>query len=339
MWRHWKLVMLYAAGLAATTASPPAAEPALTVAHGFAPAHVIAAQGVEPWMSCVEERAGDGLSFTYFPAGQIASTTEMLDALENGVADFTTVPIGYVSAKMPLNGVSMLPGLGSTATEVVGAYSRAVRSGLLAEEFLENGIRPVWVMALPAYQIVSASGPLRTQADFAGKVIRSAGGTMNLTISSLGSSSAEIPSSDMYVAMERGTVDATLSALASIKPYNIDEVMDAVSANGEFGSFTVVFSVGEDTWSGLAPEIQRIISDCGNEVEASMATFLDAEMAQLQQEFKAAGVEVYTFTPEELTAIEAKLGPVSSDWVSRLDERGLPATEALTEYHHLLQAQ
>lgn len=314
------------------SATPALAQTTLTVAHGFSPTHVIAAQGVDPWMTCVSDAAPDSIQFKYFPSGQIAKTTEMLGALESGVANLTTVPIGYVSDRMPLNGVSMLPGMGSTASEVIPTYSAAVKEGLLAEEFANNNIVPVWVMALPAYQIVSTKGALRTPDDFAGKVIRSAGGTMTLTISALGASPAEIPSSDMYVAMERGTTDATLSAMASIKPYNINELMNAVSSNGAFGSFSVAFSMDKKSWDGLDDATRTVFQDCAAQTEESIAKFLDNEAVILQDEFTAVGVDLYAFTDEELAAINDKLSSVVDDWVARLDGRGLPATEVVESY-------
>ena len=191
-------------------------------------------------------------------------------------------------------------------------------------------------MALPAYQIVSTKGPLRAPADFAGKVVRSAGGTMNLTISALGASPAEIPSSDMYVAMERGTADATLSALASIKPYNVNELMNAVSTNGAFGSFSVAFSMDKESWDALDDGAKAVFTDCGAKTETSIAAFLDDEVTALQTEFKDAGVDVYTFTDDELSAIDEQLSSVIDDWVSRLDGRGLPATQAVADYRALL---
>jgi len=328
---------LFAAMLGATALTGTAyAETTLTVAHGFSPTHVIAAQAVDPWMACVKDAMKGGLKFNYFPSGQIAKTTEMLGALESGVANLTTVPIGYVSDRLPLNGVSMLPGMGSTASTIIPAYSKAVKQGLLAEEFASNNIVPIWVLVLPAYQIVSTKGPMRTAQDFQGKVMRSAGGTMNLTISTLGASPAEIPSSDMYVALERGTVDATLSALASIKPYNVNELMNAVSNNGAFGSFSVVFSMDEASWNALDDAGQTVFKECGSTTEANIASYLDAEVIDLEEEFKTQGIDVYSFTDDELARIDADLSSVVNDWVTRLAGRGLPAGEAVKEYRALL---
>lgn len=309
----------------------------LTVANGLSPKHVISTQGFDPWMACVSEKAGDAINFKYFPGGQIAKTKKLLDALNSGVADLTTILVGYVSSKMPLNGVSMLPGLGSTAAEVITAYSKAVRSGPIAEEFVSNEVFPIFVMALPAYQIISRVGPLRSADDFSGKVVRSAGGAMNLTIGALGSSAAEIPSSDMYVAMERGTIDATLSAYTSIKSYSIDTLMNAASTNGEFGGFTMAFSMRLDKWNATSPAVQKIMLACGADTEASFAKHLDDTTAGLQDEFRKAGIDIYEFTQEELTAISGKLSGVSSNWVDRLAKRGLPAADVLKSYTALIK--
>lgn len=181
---------------------------------------MVSTEGGEAWMSCLKE-AYDSVSFNYLSSGQIASAKEMLDALDNGVADLSIILMGYVTSKMPLNGVSLLPDLGSRASEVTPAYSKVVREGQMADEFAQNGIRPLWVVVFPSYQLMSRGEPLKSEADMSGKVIRSSGGAMNLTVSSLGASAAEIPSSDLYVALERGTVDGGLSALASIKPYKL----------------------------------------------------------------------------------------------------------------------
>jgi TRAP-type transport system periplasmic protein len=325
-------ILLASSALLALTAGPAFAQDQLSIVHGSPNGHVISAQGVEVWMACMEEAAVEDVTFRYFPAGQISATPELLDSLGSGVADLAPVPIGYVSDRMPLNGVSMLPGIGSNATEVITAYSAAVKEGPLAEEFAANDIVPLWVMAFPPYQMISMSDAMRSTGDFTGKVLRSAGGSMNLAIQSLGASPAEIPVGDMYVALERGTADGTISALSSLKPFNVHELMGAASTNGAFGTFTNVFSIRSDRWEALSPETQQAMTDCGAQTEASISAFMDNESGELAEEFSGMGVDVYEFTEEELAALGEKLAPVAEDWVSRLDRRGLPAEEVLADY-------
>lgn len=320
-----------ALGLAAPGAQAQQVE--VTVAHGSPLTHVIAAQGVQNWMDRVKELTGDRVKFNYFPAGQIAGLRELLSALQNGVADFVPIPVGYVSDKMPLNGVSMLPGLGSTSNEIVTAHGKLLtEGGPLAEEFAANGAKPLWVMAFPPYQIVSTGEPIKTLADFDGKVLRSAGGSMNLVISSLGASPAEIPVSDMYVALERGTAGGTISALSSIKPYKVDEIMTSASTNGSFGTFVNIFAANMDTWNSLPKDIQDAMIQAGKDTQESASKFMDEEISGLIKEFEEGGKDMYEFAPDQLQAINERLAPVQEDWVTRLKDRGLPAQEVLDNF-------
>jgi TRAP-type C4-dicarboxylate transport system substrate-binding protein len=136
----------------------------------------------------------------------------------------------------------------------------------------------------------------------------------------------------MYVALERGTADGTISALASLKPFNVHELMGAVSTNGAFGTFTNVFSIRADRWEALSEETRQAMLDCGAKTEESIAAFMDDEAGKLAEEFAGMGVEVYEFSEEEIAAINEKLAPVSEDWASRLGDRGLPAEEVLADY-------
>ncbi|MEX2630350.1 MAG: TRAP transporter substrate-binding protein DctP [Tistlia sp.] len=304
----------------------------VTVAHGSPLTHVISTQGVQNWMDRVTDLTGDAVKFNYFPTGQIAQLRELLSALQNGVADFVPIPVGYVSDKLPLNGVSMLPGLGATSKAIVTAHGKGLEGGPLAEEFAAAQAKPLWVMAFPPYQIVSTGAAIKTLEDFQGKVLRSAGGSMNLVIDSLGAAPAEIPVSDMYVALERGTAGGTISALSSLKPYKVDEIMTSASTNGSFGTFVNIFAANTATWDRLPKEIQDAMVQAGEDTQASASSFMDAEIDGLIEEFEAGGKDMYAFAPDQLEAINARLAVVHDDWVKRLDDRGLPAGQVLADF-------
>ncbi|KAA0010038.1 TRAP transporter substrate-binding protein DctP [Billgrantia pellis] len=311
----------------------------LSMVHGSPESHVITKQGVEPWMACVSEETDDQVSFDYYPGGQISKTPELLRAIHSGIADIAPVPIGYVSDELPLNGVSMLPGLGSSAMEIVTGYSSALKEGILKEEFTSSNLMPLMVMAYPPYQIVSMGEKIDSAADFEGKVLRSAGGAMNLAVSELGASPAEIPIGDTYIALERGTADGTISAFASIKPFSLHELMKSMSSNGAFGTFTNVLSMSLDDLNAMSSDLQETLISCGSRTEEAMASYLDAEVEELSQEFTELGIDVYEFSPDELDKINDKLAKVQEDWVQRLDSRGLAAAQGLEEYNSALNGQ
>ncbi len=308
----------------------------ITVANGSPLKHVLSAQGTTPWIEKVKALTNNEVDIKYFPAGQIAHLKELLRAVQNGVADIAPIPIGYVTDKMPLNDVSALPGLGSTSKAIVDAHFAALKNGPLAKELAANRIHPLYVMAFPPYQVVSMKAPIKTLADFKGRVLRSAGGSMDLAISAVGATPAEIPVGEMYVALQRGTVDGTISAFASIKGYNVQEIAKSMSDNASFGTFVNILSCNIDKWKSYPKEIQDALTKAGLAINASAANFLDGETDKLKAEFKAKGVEIYSFAPDQLAAIDKRLAAVQDEWVKRTAARGLPAAEALKQYKSLL---
>lgn len=308
----------------------------LTVVHDSPPSHVTITQGIDPWMACVEEGTQGQVTFKVYPGGQLANNSEMLNALSTGIADLAPVPIGYVSDKMPLSTVGMLPGFGGSSQELVRAYSQAIGSGALAQEFSANQIVPLWVKLDPPYQVASASGPLRTLEDFNGKVLRSAGGALNLSTEVMGASPAEMSVGDTYMALERGTVDGALTFLTSMEAYSMNEVTNAVSTNAEFGSFPLVFAMRDNSWEEMSAEVKQVMSGCGLKIQKSLSQHSDNQSATLADEFSANGMDVYEFSQSEIEAMRERLVTVQDNWVSRLSHRGLPAEEVLNSYKEIL---
>lgn len=103
------LIAATAAGLAGGSAYAES----FNVAHGYPPTHPVVAQGIVPWMACVEEKTGNAITFIHFPSGQITSHNAAIDSVNSGVTDIAAIITGYVSSQMPLNGIPLLPDMGT----------------------------------------------------------------------------------------------------------------------------------------------------------------------------------------------------------------------------------
>jgi TRAP-type C4-dicarboxylate transport system substrate-binding protein len=185
---------------------------------------------------------------------------------------------------------------------------------------------------LDPYQAVMMGPPLKTAADFAGKKIRSGGGAMNLTLESLGATPVAMPAPDMYVAMERGTVDGTLFSINSIKPYRVDELAKSVSTNGPFGTFVVTIAMNKDKFDSLDPALQKALVQAGDETVVHLSQYVDESVSKRMAEFTAQGMTAYQFPPESQAVFAKALKVAESDWVKRMSDRGLPAEQTLADF-------
>lgn len=314
-----------AAALACTTTlAAPAFAEKLTAAHGYVPAHTVYKNGIEPWLACVEEKTGGGITFDHYPSGQISGHKESVASLNNGLADVSAVIPGYEAGKLPLTNMSMLPGFGATASDMNTSYRAMIdNESPLVAEWHKVGIHPIMPVFTPAYQILSMDEPWTTMEALKGKKIRAGGGTAVLAVASVDAVPVEMASPDMFVALQRGTMDATILSLTSAPAYGLPDILKSASTNGSFGSGMAVWAMSKTKYDSLSPEHQAAIDECGRSVEVSMGATVDAENTALATEFADKGIAVYEFPADVLEAINARLATVGEDYIQKLEENGV----------------
>jgi TRAP-type transport system periplasmic protein len=327
---------MFAGSLAAAAlmgAATAASAQTLIVTTNVPPVHWASTKGGEPFMACVKQATGGKLDFNYFPSGQLANFFQSLDAVNKGIAHISYIVVSAQTDKLPLNNISLLPDMGETVVEMTNAYRKALNAnGLMAQEYAQNRIRPLLINMFPQYQMHSRGEPMDSLAKLSAKKISTGGGALMVTLSSVGANAIELPPTDLYLAIQNGTIDGTMLALASIKPYKLQEVVKSMSANGSFGSAAGVWSIDLATWDKLAPDHQKALTECGLKVENDLAKWVDDWTEELKKEFAAAGVKVFNYSPAEKVAIGLRLKGSTEDYLKRVAGRGLPAQKAYEEY-------
>jgi TRAP-type C4-dicarboxylate transport system substrate-binding protein len=305
----------------------------LIVTTNLPPVHWASTQGGEPFMKCVKEATKNEIDFSYFPSGQIASFTKSLDAVNDGLAQVSYIVVSAQSDKLPLNNITMLPEMGNTVGEMTRAYRKALDgNGLLMQEYTKNRIKPLLVNMFPPYQIVSRGEPFDTPDKMRGKKIASGGGSQVITLKELGTNPVELVPGDWYLAMQQGTIDGLMIALASVKPYKLEEVAKSVSSDASFGSAAGVWSIDLAVWNRLAPPHQKALADCGTKVEGELAQYADKLTEELKVELANRGIKVHPIAPAARAAIDERLKAARAAYLSRMTSRGLPAQKAYDEY-------
>ncbi len=309
----------------------------LIVTTNVPPVHWASTQGGEPFMKCVKDATKNGIDFNYFPSGQIAGFTQSLDAVNKGLAQISYIVVSAQTDKLPLNGIPLLPELGNTVVEMTNTYRKAVDAGgPLADEFAKNRIRPLLINMFPAYQMISKSEPLDSLEKLSAKKISSGGGSLIVTLKSVGANAIEMAPTDIYLALQQGTIEATMLALASVKPYKLQEVVKAMSTNGSFGSAAGIWSIDTGVWNKLSQAHQKALTDCGLKVEADLAQWVDKLTEELKAEFAASGIRMFQYNDAAKTAIAQRLKVAREEYISRIAARGLPAQKAYEDYLKVL---
>ena len=303
----------------------------ITFADSFPLKHYLSKQGMVWYMNRVHELTDGAVSFQHFPAGQLAKAKAILQKVRDGAVQAGYVGIGYASDRLPLNGVSMIAGMTGKSLPGSQAYWKMVKEGPLRHEFDINGVVPLFAAVLPAYQLVLNRGPVTSMEDLRGLKIRSSG-TLNLAVEAFGGTPVSMSAPDIYVGIQRGTIEGSLLPPGSVKPYNLQEVIKSTSTNGTFGTFAVTAVMNGPAFNALSAKHQKALMQAGDETVRHLGTYQDAEVSKALSEFKDLGIAVYRFDDAMLAELEPVLASVKRAWIDRMSERNLDGARIVSAF-------
>jgi len=332
----WRAVIIPGL-LVASTIFAQAADPiTLRVADSFPKGHYLVKLILEPWMEEVKKRTNSAVTFEHYPAQQLGKAADMLKLTQTGVADIGYVAPAYVSDKMPVSEVAMLPGAFEHSCQGTLAYWRLARNGVIAEQdYAGNHIRLLLAVSLPQYRIFTVKQPVKDVADVAGLKLRSTGGAQDLTLRAIGAVPVRMAAPEAYESLSRGTMDGLLFPLESVVAYGADKLVKYSTDGIGFGSFIVSYSISDAAWKKLSPDVQKAMIDVADEIILSACQDVQKADETTKNTLAAAGVRFEPLQPEKFKDL---LKGVAKTWAEGLDSRGKRGSDALREFDAVVAA-
>jgi TRAP-type C4-dicarboxylate transport system substrate-binding protein len=252
-----------------------------------------------------------------------------------GVADIGFVVPSYQSDRMPLSTVTELPGIFESSCQGDAALRALTAEGAILDEreFKPNGVKPLIIFLLPAYQLILSSGrPLGALKDAEGLKIRTPGGAMDLTVMGLGAVPIRMGPAEIYESMSRGTLDGALLAYQSAMSYHLAPLLKSGTLAQDFGTVAVTFSVRLKTWNTLPTDVQDTLSRIGQSLSREACVKFDKAEQESIAKVRAGGIRLITLGAGDHADLEAAFARVREDWAKRLDARGKAGTEIVKAF-------
>jgi TRAP-type C4-dicarboxylate transport system substrate-binding protein len=311
----------------------------LRVADSFPAGHYLVRLLLKPWMEDVTNRTNGAVTFSYFPNQQLGKAADLLRMTQAAVVDIGYIAPSYASDKMPLSEVAQLPGMFDTACEGTLAYWKVARSGLVQKfDSAPNKIRLLIEVALPPYHIFTVRQTIQADKDVQGLKLRTTGGAQDLTLRSIGAVPVRMAAPDAYESLSRGTLDGLLFPVESVISYGLDKLVKHATDGTGFGSFVVAFSINQDVWNSLSPDVQKAMNDAAEELEPKMCREVDEEESQARKRLEESGVKFDPLPAEARQTFKGLLKGVGTTWAAGLDGRGKDGTAVLNEFDAALKS-
>ncbi|SMF57103.1 TRAP-type C4-dicarboxylate transport system, substrate-binding protein [Tistlia consotensis] len=331
--RRGRLAALAAGLLIGASLAGTAQATELKLADQFPATHVITREGTQAFFDYIKAHPEADLSVQHFPGEQLGKANSMLDLVRNRVADIAMVGISYVTERMPLATLMELPGLYRDSFDGYEPFLHLAEKDLAGIDFDRNNVKLLWVLVTPPYQLLmKRSEPIASLADIEGMKTRVAGSTGELAAKALGLVPVKMAAPDLYVALERGTLDAAIYTLSAMRSYKLEEVTNSFTTNASLGGVAFGAFINKDVWNGLSDTQRKVLLAAGAEAGFHTTCALMKGDLKAQEALKGMGKAVYAMPDALVAQFADKLSVVDAEWQKQMAGRNLPGEQMMTRF-------
>jgi TRAP-type C4-dicarboxylate transport system substrate-binding protein len=255
---------------------------------------------------------------------------ELLDLLKVGSLEMTNICASYHPEKLPVYSALDLPFLPIPDTDVQERVHNAFhKNPLVVKEFAGWNAMPYLSSLLPNNEFVGRGKAPKTVEDFKGMRVRALSGIGD-AMRKLGAVPTSVDATEVYTALERGTVDAAaFPSTYAHQSYRTYEVGKWYTENMALGSVGCPTLIHVDRWAELPTQYKALFEEARPLAQAA-AKKAYAEADEKNFPLFRKKLQFIKFTPDELAAFRKAGGtPVWDEWVVKREAQGIPARELL----------
>ena len=294
--RHFVCIVV----VAVLQAQPTASGQEIRISHQWAEATDGRDRAARVFAQEVEARA-KGLKLRVYPNSSLnISPTEILDALQSNALDMAVYPLTYAVTKAPEFSLSGLPGL-VPDLEAAQALKGSEIHGMLQSLAEAHGIRILTWWWAPG-GLFAKSKEISDPTSVRGLKMRGADPLFELMLKDAGASVTNMPSTDVYAAMQAGSLDAiatTYEAFMSLRLH--EQAKFATIGTSLFMGFCPLV-VSLTTWNRLTSDQKAAIEDAAAISDAYFDTVERDLERRMVTALRMAGVTIRSMSKADYIA-------------------------------------
>jgi TRAP-type C4-dicarboxylate transport system substrate-binding protein len=272
---------------------------------------------LENFAKNVEKMSEGRIKVDFFHSGQLFGGKEELGALERGEIDISAPLDIYHTGAVPELGIASLPFLWPSVASVQKTIDAGLWDQGIKQALDKRNIVVLNVIAGDPYQVYAKEDPVLKPEDFKGRKWAVSGTTASKAVQLMGGAPTTMSSGELYLALQRGTIDGTTRPLITglgRKLYEVNKHMTFLNM-AYYSSF---LSMNKEKWNSLPADLQQVLKDAaairGKEAHASVLAFMDS----VKTKFREAGVEVHELDDKALANFKGRMNPVYDWWKEQL---------------------
>ncbi|WJR66180.1 TRAP transporter substrate-binding protein [Neorhizobium sp. CSC1952] len=265
--------------------------------------------GMEKFAEIVKEKSGGKIDVRLFPGGVLGGDVQTVSALQGGVVEMLVLNAGILASNVKDFGAVDLPFLfnsGEEADKVMdGPFGKSLTdklpaTGLVGLAYWELGFR----------NLTNNRHPVAKFEDIKGLKIRTLQSPIPIELfNSLGANAVPLPYTELYTALETGTVDGQENPFANIINAKFYEVQKYLTVTRHQYNPQIVL-ISKKFWDGLNDEEKAILQSAAVEARDFQRKVSREADAKALEEIKSTGMQVTELSPEETQKLRDAVKPL-----------------------------
>ncbi|RJQ28193.1 MAG: TRAP transporter substrate-binding protein [Peptococcaceae bacterium] len=213
----------------------------------------------------VEERTGGRVDIQVFSAGQLYTDKDMVDVIPKGGVELAQVNWAMWTGLVPSFGILNIHCLYSDADHFYRALNNEPAQEVIKEMEEKGNLKFLgWLYYGDGYFF--STRPVNKLDDFKGLRIRGMSDYDSVLIKGTGAAPAVLSAAEIYMALQKKTVEGVLTGPTSYVARKYIEVAKYPLENQIGWGWPFALVVNRDFWNKLPPDVQQAMIDAGREV-------------------------------------------------------------------------
>ncbi|MFC4025282.1 TRAP transporter substrate-binding protein [Oceanobacillus longus] len=314
----------------------------LTLNHWLSSNHYIADAIVE-WADIVEDKTEGRVKVEVYSDGALGSQLQAHEDIAGGVYDIGEITVSTMEdTSIFVHSIGNLPFAFDnidTSFDVMGDYLDKY-----GEEIYEENNLVYMSNSTSFNYALHSRTPIRNIDDAKGKIINASANSMASVFKEWGSTRESMAFSELYQAIQRGTIDALWVPAPAAYDTNFYEVAPYITKfNGPAYNFQAAFVMSPSAFEGLPDDLKPLFEDelfpLLGEMHKESYPKEEEVWSTIDELLADSEGEVIELTAEEEAEFQKGAKPVWDEWVEEANDKGYPGDEMMDDFRKLLEEE
>lgn len=298
----------------------------------FPDQHPLAKHGYVEWSEALKAASNGELSATLYTGDVLLPPRSGLSGVRDGIAQVGYAAGTYTPAELPIS--NALQELGFNYDDplvmVAAASDFNMTNADALAQWAKAGVVYGGGYSTPPYNLM-CNTPIKSVADLKGKRVRTSGAALSRWAETIGAVPVNVPSSEMYQGVEKGTLDCAVNVASDLKSRSLWDVAKhtTMAPLGMYWSGPM-WAYNPTFWAELSVEQRKTMFAANADALAKLYVGYAASVDEALAEAASHGVTVYQPNAEFLSSISGfAKGNLKNVYKTAKEQYGLAEPAAL----------